>query len=73
MEQFKRVVVEYNDLMTGTKRMDTFANCWVTRRNEFTEIDDDKAKTYYRTDTIIKITCEKYSREEKKRVIWVTT
>lgn len=73
MEKFKRLVIEYNDPMTGTKRMDTFANCFVKLSAELIYIEEEKTVTSYLASNIVKITCEKYaSHQERLDNMWST-
>lgn len=65
MERVKRMIVEYNDPMTGTKRMDTFTNCSRTLVNGLLNVEDEKTITSYLVSNVVKITCEKFEREKE--------
>ena len=65
MERVKRMVIEYNDPMTGAKRMDTFANCSGTLVNGLLNIEDEKTITSYLVSNVVKITSEKFESEEE--------
>lgn len=67
MERVKQMVIEYNDPMTGTKRMDTFANCSGTLVNGLLNVEDEKTITSYLVSNVVKITCEKFEREKESR------
>ena len=67
MERVKRMIVEYNDPMTGIKRMDTFANCSGTLVNGLLNVEDEKTITSYLVSNVVKITCEKFEREKESR------
>lgn len=74
MERVKRMVIEYNDPMTGTKRVDTFANCCGTLVNGLLNIEDETTITSYLVSNVVKITCEKFeSKKERDENIWLTT
>lgn len=66
MERVKRMVIEYNDPVVGTKRMDTFANCSGTLVNGLLNIEDEKTITSYLISNVVKITCEKFESEEER-------
>lgn len=73
MERVKRMIIEYNDPMTGTKRIDTFANCCGTLANGLLNIEDEKTITSYLVSNVVKITSEKFgSLEESINNIWDT-